>query len=291
MSISSTQNSINRIQNELADLQKKISAEKKKEADSTAKANRAQQSASKSSSQATIKSKLAEISRCQNDIVRSNKNQADLQKKVADKNKELLRFQQQLAKEQENEHKKQVEAQKKIERERLALQQKLTRELEEQRKVIERNQINYNTLPDATFSNHQEPEYDVFISHASEDKEEFVEPLAKELVRIGVKVWYDKFSMKWGDNLRQSIDKGLANSKYGVIVISSAFISKRWPAYELDGLIAREMNDGNKVVLPIWHKVTKSEVMQYSPTIANKLAMNSSIDEIQDIAKQLKEML
>ncbi|MNC65913.1 hypothetical protein D3C75_1162530 [compost metagenome] len=51
------------------------------------------------------------------------------------------------------------------------------------------------------------------------------------------------------------------------------------------------MADGGKVILPIWHKVTKSEVLKYSPTLADKLALNTSIDEGFPIAKQLKEMI
>ena len=50
------------------------------------------------------------------------------------------------------------------------------------------------------------PEFDVFISHASEDKATFVEPLVSYLVQHGLKVWYDAFTLKLGDRLRQSID-------------------------------------------------------------------------------------
>jgi hypothetical protein len=69
-------------------------------------------------------------------------------------------------------------------------------------------------------------EYDIFISHASEDKKDFVEPLAVELKNIGINVWYDNFTLIVGDSLREKIDEGLVNSRYGTIVISSAFISK-----------------------------------------------------------------
>ena len=71
-------------------------------------------------------------------------------------------------------------------------------------------------------------EYDCFISHASEDKD-FVEPLAERLRELGLTVWYDKFVLKIGDSLRESIDRGLASSRYGVVVISHAFFTKRWP--------------------------------------------------------------
>jgi hypothetical protein len=89
-------------------------------------------------------------------------------------------------------------------------------------------------------------EWDVFVSHASEDKEEFARPLAQALKDRGLRVWFDEFTLRVGDSLRRSIDRGLAHSRYGVVVISPAFLSKEWPQKELDGLMAREV-DGRKV--------------------------------------------
>lgn len=113
--------------------------------------------------------------------------------------------------------------------------------------------------------------YDAFISHASEDKRKVVKPLAIALVRLGFRVWYDEFELTVGDSLRQSIDKGLATSRFGIIVLSSAFFAKNWPQYELNGLTAKEM-DGHKVILPVWHGVTKADVLSYSPPLADKVA-------------------
>ena len=78
--------------------------------------------------------------------------------------------------------------------------------------------------------------WDVFISHASEDKENFVRPLAEKLQKCGVKVWYDEFELKMGDSLSDSIDRGLQESKYGIIVFSHAFFEKEWTNYELKSL-------------------------------------------------------
>src|ERR1051326_4003373 len=88
--------------------------------------------------------------------------------------------------------------------------------------------------------------WDVFISHSSEDKESFVRPFADALVRAGLRVWYDEFSLAVGDPLPRSIDKGLANSTFGIVVISHSFLAKEWPRKELDALIERESN-GEKV--------------------------------------------
>ncbi|HSU54154.1 MAG TPA: toll/interleukin-1 receptor domain-containing protein [Candidatus Dormibacteraeota bacterium] len=113
--------------------------------------------------------------------------------------------------------------------------------------------------------------FDVFISHASEDKEHFVRDLAAELTRLGLKVWFDEWTLTIGDSLRQKIDEGLIASDYGVVVLSRNFFAKKWPQAELDGLFAREMA-GRKVILPVWHNVTSEDVLQHSPMLAGKLA-------------------
>lgn len=118
-------------------------------------------------------------------------------------------------------------------------------------------------------------EWDVFISHASEDKESFVHPLAEELTRLGLRVWYDKFTLKLGDSLREKIDYGLRYSRFGVVVLSPYFFSKDWPQKELDGLVALEV-DSRKVILPVWHNVTPDDVAKYSPILAGRLAVSTS---------------
>lgn len=77
-------------------------------------------------------------------------------------------------------------------------------------------------------------EYDVFISHASEDKDGVVRPLALALKSKGINVWYDEFELKIGGSLRRKIDQGLSKSKFGIVVISRSFIKKGWTNYELD---------------------------------------------------------
>ena len=134
-------------------------------------------------------------------------------------------------------------------------------------------------------------EWDVFISHASEDKEKFVKPLAIILARAGVKVWYDEFTLRAGDSLMRSIDKGLANSKSGIVVISKAFIEKKWPEYELRGLITLEMASKNNKVIPVWYGVSRDEVMAFSPTLADKLALDTTRQSIETIALRVIEIV
>ena len=118
--------------------------------------------------------------------------------------------------------------------------------------------------------------YDVFICHASEDKESFVRPLAIALQSEHVEVWYDEFSLTLGDSIRRSIDKGLRQSRFGIVVLSPAFFAKNWPQYELDGLVEREMKGRDKVILPIWHDVGSEDVMRYSPSLGGRKAVRSA---------------
>jgi hypothetical protein len=113
--------------------------------------------------------------------------------------------------------------------------------------------------------------FDVFISHASEDKDDFVRPLAGALSSLGVKVWFDEWTLTIGDSLRRKIDEGLLAADYGVVVLSRFFFAKQWPQAELDGLFAREMH-GRKVILPVWHEVGCEDVLKFSPMLAGKLA-------------------
>lgn len=133
----------------------------------------------------------------------------------------------------------------------------------------------------------ERPVHDVFISHASEDKDGVVRQLAQELDDLGLSVWYDEFTLKVGDSLRRNIDAGLATCRYGVVVVSRSFFAKNWPQYELDGLVTREMADGAKLILPVWHDVTKDEVIASSPTLADKVALRTADLTVREIAEQI----
>lgn len=142
---------------------------------------------------------------------------------------------------------------------------------------------NFNSVDD-------ERKYDVFISHASEDKDEVVRPLVYALQSEGLTVWYDEFEMKIGDSLRRKIDKGLVNSKFGVVVLSKDFIKKGWTNYELDGIISKAVT-GEQVILPIWHNITKKEVIDFSPSLSDKLARNTAAYTVEEIATEIAELI
>lgn len=132
--------------------------------------------------------------------------------------------------------------------------------------------------------------YDVFISHASEDKDEVVRPLATALQSEGLRVWYDEFELRIGDSLRRKIDQGLANSRFGLVVLSPSFIAKGWTNYELDGIVTKAVT-GEQVLLPIWHKLSKQEVIAFSPSLADRLARNTALHTTEEIATEIAELI
>jgi len=131
--------------------------------------------------------------------------------------------------------------------------------------------------------------WDVFISHASEDKDEIARPLAKALQESGLEVWFDETTLKVGDGLRESIDHGLSRSRFGVVVLSKHFFSKNWTKEELEGLSSKEIS-GVKVILPVWHNIMRDEVAERSPTLAGRLAARSQ-DGIEKVVRQLREAM
>lgn len=133
-------------------------------------------------------------------------------------------------------------------------------------------------------------DFDVFISHASEDKEAIVRPLAHALQDAGLGVWYDEFELRIGDSLRRKIDKGLARSRFGVVVFSKAFFGKGWTNYELDGLVTRTIT-GEQILLPIWHEISKQEVIEYSPSLADKLARSTSTHTVYEISAEIADVI
>ena len=132
-------------------------------------------------------------------------------------------------------------------------------------------------------------QYNIFIEHTSENKS-FVTPLALSLRQKDLELWYDDFVLKVGDSLRREIDRGLAQSQYGIVLLSHYFFRKYWPQKELDELTARE-ELGEKVILPVWHNINKAKVTYYSPILADIVAAKSSIGIEAVINKLIKAII
>jgi hypothetical protein len=116
----------------------------------------------------------------------------------------------------------------------------------------------------------------LFISHASEDKDEVARPLAEQLSRLGYSVWYDEYTLKVGRSLSEEIDRGLAACDYGILILSPSFFAKNWPKRELAGLVAREVIEDRHVLLPIWHRVGVADVARHSLPLADRLAVETT---------------
>lgn len=274
MSVDQYQRSVNSLDKELADLEKKKAAADKKAADEESKANGI--SWSKSASESTIKSKIRQIESHKKAALKAQGESADLQKKIADKRKKRNDTYSRLQKEQQTEQKRQDKAVKNM---RQSYEDRIA-ELEKRSMPVVQSVDHSDGQPD--------PEYDVFISHAWEDKKDFVDDLADELRKAGFKVWYDTERIKWGDSMRQKIDEGLSHSKFGIVVLSPSYIApgKYWTKAELDALFSLESVNG-KMLLPIWHNLTKQDVMNFSPIIANRKAMTTATMTAKDIAGEL----
>lgn len=133
-------------------------------------------------------------------------------------------------------------------------------------------------------------DYDVFVSHASEDKEGFVRPLVAELERLGANVWFAERELKVGDSLTRSIDDGLRRSRFGIVVLSQAFFRKNWPQTELDALASREISTGKRVVLPVWLGLEENDIRRHSSLLADKFALSAQ-DGVEAVARKLSERL
>jgi hypothetical protein len=118
-----------------------------------------------------------------------------------------------------------------------------------------------------------------FISHDSRDKDEIARPLATKLISLRCPVWYDEFSLKAGDSLRENIEKGIKDCKKCVLVISPHFLSnKGWTKVEFDSIFTRQIIERQNIVIPVWHNVKPQEVYEYSPSLADKKAIIWSPD-------------
>lgn len=265
MSISQIESKIKSLQSEIARLNKQNADEAKKEAKAQENIRRTQKSITKNTS---LKTKQRTISNETDKADKARKKQAELLEKIGKKKAELAKQQGLLQKEQDKAFK--------------SLTDKHDSLIESQRKLV--------SEADAMQVASQEKEYDFFISHAWEDKEAVAKPLADALIAKGAKVWLDKYAMTVGDSLRQSIDDGLAHSRYGIVILSETYFKKFWTGKELNGLFAKQ-EDGKKVILPVWHNISKDKVKEYSPILADMLALKTADFTIDEIADQFVQLV
>ena len=282
MSVEQYQKTVNTLDKEIADLEKKRAALDSKCADLKKKIGDAEAAIRKTKSASTVKSKLNQISTWQKEESRKASESANIGKKISEKRTKRNDAYKKMQKAQLDEEKKKDKRMKSM-------------QVSYENRVKElTNQLSVKTLIPETIHTYVESneEYDVFVSHAWEDKEGFVDEFVAELEKLDIKVWYDKQRIKWGDSMRARIDEGLKKSKFGIAVISPDYIAdgKYWTKAELDGLFQLESVNG-KMLLPIWHNITKQQVMNYSPIVASKLAMTTASMTAEEIAKEMQSLL
>lgn len=262
MLISQIESKIKSLQTEIARLNKQNTDEAKKEAKALEYIRRTQKSITKNTSLTSLKSKQRIIASETDKADKARKKQTEILEKIGKKKAELAKQQGLLQKEQDKAFK--------------SLTDKHDLLIEAQRKLV--------SEADAMQAATRGKKYDFFISHAWEDKEAVAKPLADALISKGAEVWLDKYEMTVGDSLRQSIDDGLAHSRYGIIILSETYFKKFWTGKELNGLFAKQEH-GEKVILPIWHNISKDKVKEYSPILADMVALKTAdftIDELAD---------
>lgn len=126
-----------------------------------------------------------------------------------------------------------------------------------------------------------------FISHDSRDKDALVRELAHKMTQLMCPVWYDEFSLKVGDSLRATIEKGLREARKCVLVLSPNFLGNNgWTKAEFDSIFTREILEQKNVILPVWHNVDARSVYEYSPRLADKVGLPSTLG-IEELARRL----
>ncbi|RGB75504.1 toll/interleukin-1 receptor domain-containing protein [Anaerococcus nagyae] len=224
-----------------------------------------------------IKSKQRKIAKLQSDASDYRKKSAKYSKDIAKENKKLFETTNKLEKERQKETKKQEKILKGFQ----DLYEIRVKEMEEN--MLTEDDLNKDASND---------EFDFFISHAYEDKKNFVDEFVRELRELDLKVWYDDNSIPWGWSLREEIDKGLRNSKYGIVILSPSYIEegKYWTKKELDGLFQKESIDKGKIV-PVWYDLNKMDVFNYSPMISDLKAMTSANLTPREMAAEFKKII
>ncbi len=280
MSVTQYQRNVNSLDQEIAGLEKKKSEKDIVIATLQGKITALNKRMTGSMSPALCKNKLRQVSIWEEDVARKSKESADLSTKIADRRKKRAAAYIKLQKAQQDE-------QKKSEKQTMTTMKKYEERIDQlQKQLVE--QMIPNPVRNA---NQKDEEYDVFVSHAWEDKKEFVDELVSEMRKLGLKVWYDTDKLKWGDSMREKIDKGLSKSRYGIVVLSPEYIreDKYWTKAELNGLFQKETING-KTILPIWHNLTKQQVTEYSPLIADRKALTTALMTPAEMAAELNAL-
>lgn len=127
-------------------------------------------------------------------------------------------------------------------------------------------------------------QYDVFISHANSDKLEYVEELYNAISKLGIRVFYDKETFEWGDNWKKKIIDGVNSSEFAIIVISNNYFGREWTEKELEAFLNRQNSSGEKIILPLLHGISVSDLCEYYPELGDIQAISDEEYDVKDVA-------
>jgi len=299
MSPSSDRSTVTRIQKDINDLQRRQADEMKKVAQATKNMNSAMASASRTSSPSIAKSNINTADREAKNLGAAQDRAARYGADISRKMDDLARAQARVLSEEEKERRNQAAtyakqrkadegARKKLQADNLALTRDLANLKNQLTAAIETQAGSTKPFVVENAEGRNTP-YDFFISHASADKEEFVDGLVDRASAAGLDVWYDQNALIWGDSIRQKIDDGLRRSYFGVVVLSPNFFERPWTQYELDAIVQRDLS-GSGRLLPIWHRLTQDDVAQHAPSLAGRLALPTSSYSTDQIVSELLTM-
>lgn len=134
-------------------------------------------------------------------------------------------------------------------------------------------------------------QYDVFISHARKDKNDYVNELNEAVKKLGISIFYDTDVISWGDNWKQVILNGTKSSEFAIIVISNNFFDREWTEKELNEFLIQQNENQQKTVLPLLYGITLDELKAHYPELGDIQCLSTSDFDIDDIVILLAKEL
>lgn len=134
-------------------------------------------------------------------------------------------------------------------------------------------------------------EYDVFVSHANNDKNDYVNRLVEAIKKLGINIFYDSDVLSWGDNWKEIILSGTEKSEFAIIVISDSFFDREWTEIELSEFLQRQNKMKQKTVLPLLHNISIEQLKDKYPALQYIQAIKSNEHSAEQIAILLAKEL
>jgi len=280
----SSEMDLNRYRREAHGLRSDISKASSTVADKRRRAADARSAATRTKSPSVASTRLREADSAERAANDAEKKRAGLEKKLADVEKKITDAQARYEREQRDTQRKALDGLRRQ-------NDQAMRQFAGQGRAGETMANGYRRSPppDTEGGPSAQPDHDVFLSHASEDKDDIARPLQAALQARGLTVWFDEINIKVGQSIRQEIEKGIAHATFGVVILSPNFFAKQWTQAELDALFTKKLSTGRDLLLPIWHRVTRDQVESHSPLVAGILALNTSLMSTEQIADAIAE--